>query len=270
MMKSIFLNDSRLLDSNGNGTPTAFNRNTNNPCSGQDSDDYIMVDACDYYVDSEAGGGEEEEYDYCDDAMREGVPGYSCSFAFSLSEDMILEEAEQPSIQHILDEAHESVSQLVSLVSDQEHPDQDRRDQENTTQLNQVPGILESSASDVSVHSSPLSDTPKQESKQPAPTTATAQLQGVLGGRLSNKKRRKKMKLLKKAAAAASAAAALSSELPRSASTTCSNSTKSTKKHTKVVPSTRYQSKRVANVAVACATETLASYKAQLNSSSTK
>jgi hypothetical protein len=253
MMKSIFLSDSKLLDSNQ--TPTTFN----NSSSGQDNDEFIMVDSCDYDADSNPDT-EEEEYDYCDDAISEGVQGYTCSFAFSLTEDMILEEAEQPSIQHILDEAHKSASQLVSVVSDQHQPDQDQ-----DPQLNQMPGILESSASDVSVQSSPPPERKKPEAKPPAP----AQPQGMLGGRMSNKKRRKKMKLLKKAAAAASAAAALSSDVPRSASMT-SSSSKSAKKHTKVAPATRYQSKRVANVAVACATETLASYKAELKSTSQK
>lgn len=271
MMKSMFLSDSKLLDSSDNRTPTAINHNTNLASSARDADDYIIIDSCDYDADSnQEEGREEEEYDYCDDAITEGVQGYTCSFAFSLTEDMILEESEQPSIQHILDEAHKSASQLVSVVSNQDQPDHDGQDQEHDTQLNQVPGILESSASDVSVQSSSPPVKKKQEAKQLEVTTALTQAQGILGGRLSNKKRRKKMKLLKKAAAAASAAAALSSDVPRSASTTSSNSTKSSKKQTRAVPFTRYQSKRVANVAVACATETLASYKAELKSGSKK
>jgi len=253
-MKSIFLSDSKLLDSNQ--TPATFNNNISNSY-GQGNDEYIMVDSCDY--DADSNPGEEEEYDYCDDAISEGPQGYICSLVFSLTEDMILEEAEQPSIQHILDEAHKSALQLVSAVSDQDQPDHDQ-----DSQLNQVPGILESSASDVSVQSSPPPERKKPEAKPPA----QPQPQGMLGGRMPNKKRRKKMKLLKKAAAAASAAAALSSDVPRSAFLT--SSSKSAKKPTKVAPVTRYQSKRVANVAVACATETLASYKAQLQSTSKK
>lgn len=252
MMKSIFLADSKMLDMDGNSANNNSSKNSDN--------EYIMVDpslSFDYDADTNSDGHDtdsdlhEEDYDYCDDVISEGMQYDPCSFTFSLTEDMILKEAEQPSIQHILDEAHKSASQLVSA---QEMPD-----------------ILESSASDVSVQSSvPAKEKPEATETTSAPVEKPQLLtpqQTNVGGRMSNKKRRKKMKLLKKAAAAAKAAAALSCDVPQSANTT---STNKPKKSFKLTPSTRYQNRRVANVAVACATETLASYKAELKTASKK
>lgn len=100
------------------------------------------------------------------------------------------------------------------------------------------------------------------------PTTFGAP--GVAGNRLSNKKKRKKMKMMKKAAAAAAAAAALaemnkssipptspvrsvqqSRQKPRKASSTRSNRSK--------------QQSHANNIAVACATESLESFRKDHN-----
>lgn len=174
MMKSIFLSESKVLDMDTN--------------KSNHDNEYIMVD---YSSDDrmDASSSEDSDYDYCDDALSEGVQ--ACAFTFSLTEDMILE---QPS---------------------------------HSNEQPQVPGILESSASDASALSS---NSERQEAPKRKPTM----------GRMSNKKRRKKMKLLKKAAAAAKASAALSNDGPPPKSATVrSSKTSST--------SSRYRSKRVSN-----------------------
>jgi len=93
MMKSVFLSDSTMLDSTITGNSTSLNENDN---------DYIMVDNdCDSFVDGD------EDYDYCDDIVSEVV---QIDQHLNLMEEMILEEANEPSIQRILDEAHASAS----------------------------------------------------------------------------------------------------------------------------------------------------------------
>ncbi|CAB9501011.1 expressed unknown protein [Seminavis robusta] len=283
---------------------------SNSNDSNSDDNEYIMVDTTPLSFDFEEETTlcDDEDYDYCDDAISEGIQ----SECLNLTEDMILEEAEKPSIQYILDEAHRSASQLVSM-------DTEPADTENGGAA--VPGILESSASDASGFSAsapgqnttkvdipmeittqerPKEETPIQtESDGPKPTTTVktkttltltlsnatalmasnksdpAESDAQVGGRMSNKKRRKKMKLMKKAAAAAMAAAALSEassgavvkhSTPPSPSSSRTSSGKSSPK----ASSSRYNKKRVANIAVACATETLSSYKAELAGSSKK
>lgn len=73
------------------------------------------------------------------------------------------------------------------------------------------------------------------------------------GSRKCNKKRRRHLKLMRKAAAAAAAAAAIS-EMTRSASSPGKK---------KTISSGGRLTKRVANIAVACAAESIASYKAE-------
>jgi hypothetical protein len=82
--------------------------------------------------------------------------------------------------------------------------------------------------------------------------------------RCSNKKRRKKLKLMKKAVAASTAALALSD---RGASRPVAKSSPSPPTPPKIKsakPTTARSTKRVANIAVACATETLSSYREEL------
>ena len=88
--------------------------------------------------------------------------------------------------------------------------------------------------------------------------------------RTSNKKRRKKLKLQKKAQAAANAAQQLAekqSENMSVASTPMTSTSKPSKAGQNVLaPKSKLRSsKKVANIAVACATETMASYRQELN-----
>ncbi|KAG7356158.1 hypothetical protein IV203_000844 [Nitzschia inconspicua] len=84
--------------------------------------------------------------------------------------------------------------------------------------------------------------------------------------RTSNKKRRKKLKMLKKAQAAASAATKLaekSKNLSDAADTVSSKKTKGRQNH--VAPKIKPRSpKKPSNIAVACATETMAAYRQEL------
>jgi hypothetical protein len=81
--------------------------------------------------------------------------------------------------------------------------------------------------------------------------------------RCSNKKRRKKLRLMKKAVAASTAALALSDRVTRPV-TKSSPSPPTPPKLKNAKPTTARSSKRVANMAVACATETLSSYREEL------
>lgn len=269
MMKSVFLSDSTMLD-------TTASLVTKNSSDDNNDNDYIMVDCCNNstsFIEEE----DDEEYDYCDDAMSEGIQREQ-HLQLDLTEEMILEEAELPSIQHILDEAHRSASRVVYVTEDEhEHEEKDQatlltESAESHDSLlayqRAVPaatGALElpkepvvaaigSNATKVEEDAAPV-DITTDVAASAAHSTPAPNL-----GRMSNKKRRKKMKLLKKAAATDKAAAALAdndgSTTTVSAAkikTSSSNSAKS-----------RYRIKRVANIAVACATETLASYKEDL------
>lgn len=82
--------------------------------------------------------------------------------------------------------------------------------------------------------------------------------------RCSNKKRRKKLKLMKKAIAVSSAALSLSDRGGARPATKSSPSPPMPPKLKNAKPSTRRSSKRVANIAVACATETMSSYREEL------
>jgi hypothetical protein len=90
--------------------------------------------------------------------------------------------------------------------------------------------------------------------------------------RISNKKRRKKLKMLKKAQAAASAAKKLS-ENKRHGTTTISSQSKSSSKKCKTPIQQQSEatqkakprtSKKIGNIAVACAKETIAAYREEL------
>lgn len=96
----------------------------------------------------------------------------------------------------------------------------------------------------------------RAESKAAAAAIAANNL-----SRASNKKRRKKLKLIKKAQAAANAAEALAA---RTAAVSKMNQAK------KIIPAptSRSTSRKVANIAVACARETMATYRQEVLCSS--
>ena len=249
-MKSVFLSDSTMLDNLTNEAKSSSNENVS-------ENDYIMVECdCDSFDE------DDEDYDYCDDALSEGI---QLEQHLDLTEDMILEEAGQPSIQQILDEAHKSASQVVYVTEDEQEPtlDSSSRFQES------LPPELPKEPT-----ATTTTTTAKEDSTEAAPTDITDVAPNGAAtpmpnlGRMSNKKRRKKMKLLKKAAAAAKAATALSGEAPMSAANSSTNTKKASSSAKSRPMSSRYYNKRVANIAVACATETLSSYKAELQTKS--
>jgi hypothetical protein len=332
MMKSMFLSESKILDMD---LKCHHHNNSTNTLSSTDKEEYVLVDTfspC--FEDDNNEVDEDDDYDYCEDALSEGMQSASIHLMM-LTEDLILDEAATDPLSIILDDAHASASQLVISFKNDDasimnHLDEGDDDDDvcHENEAHDVPGILESSASDNSVFSVPAptqDDDPlakendmaansegEQESdeQETSSTTrtltntanATMQAQAAntlfvissyhtaepipesestpqVGGRMSNKKRRKKMKQMKKAAAAAKAVVALTvtsapspSVATNAAACTYANPSADSKHSLKanISPTSRYTKKRVANIAVVCATETLASYKAQLSALSKK
>lgn len=300
MMKSVFLSDSNVLElpDSSDGDYIMVNNLHDGPSALEElmednEDDNDNLSSCSKdnhsYLDID-----EEDYDYCDDiVLSDGEQSQQGCYhlSVSLTEDMILEEAQQPSLRNVLDEAHRSASKLglgssICTTGEDEQsvgPEaEDDNEEDDDDDDMHSPGRLESSASDASVPSTadaphnpkttavtaPLLPKPKRTDEKESgksPTCASALVSQI--GRISNKKRRKKMKQLKKEAAAAKAAAALSM-------TTESSSKDVDKKHKKLFKTSTvsrpHHGKRVANIAVACAAETLASYKAEVAKSTKK
>ena len=295
------------------------NNNNNSHASPSSSlDEYILVDPSPSLDDDD--DDDDDEYDYCDDVSSQGSIRSDClPLLLSLTDELILDEAAgEPSMERVLEEAHASASPLLGALSknfdnvtagavaaavggggDMEQPKCFLEDHQVGI-ANDMPGILESSASDNSLlphheHATGNDDDDLDDDgvcrsedvpgtvafHDTQPESSKPQLGG--GGRMSNKKRRKKMKQLKKAAAAAKAAVALSSTVSSSIPTaTTATSTMSTntivsggvgnKSSNKfnIHLTSRYNKRRVANIAVACATESLVSYKAQITAKSKK
>ena len=314
MMKSVFLSDSTMLDN--------FSSNKNSP--GNSSSEGFNTDNDADYIMVEVGPGsfvedDDDEYDYCDDIVSEREePAFfpdnnddNNNLDLIDEDEMILEEAVgQPSIRQILEKAHESASQVVSYVTDEEDQDdhEDHEDEVNASSSKTEVAAATSASLSATIKEQPQEITDVPESQASAKTkevhatneeassppvditdAATSMVKASSApdnamttappnlGRMSNKKRRKKMKLMKKAAAAAKAVATLttSADAPPLSSSSSSSSkvtekakkgSDSSKSSLASFPQTRYYNKRVASIAaVACATETLASYKAKVN-----
>jgi hypothetical protein len=252
MMQSVALSDSNVFELD-NHNHTYSQDSSERMLQKAGTDDSVV--AGDFVLVTEPSLDLEldlDEYDYCDDVLSDGMqsePG------FFITKAMLLEEAEEPSIQHILDEAHSEASKLVfpELLAPKKEPCTDDLSTKETDA---------SGPSSKSYNYYKITD--------PAPAIPLKK------GRMPNKKRRKRMKMLKKAAAAAAddkaAAANLSAVETTSActstSTSASTSSDSRKKTFKndrnnrnKGPTSRYINKRNANIAaVACATESLATY----------
>jgi len=200
------------------------------------SDDFVLVQRPDQ-MSFDLMGDDYESYDYCEDVYSLVSTEETLSVCnedtelLDLKEDMILTVPSM--LLKDLDEAH-AAAKLVQLV------DSEQRSVASTL------SHAQSTDADGESRDDCVSST-----KDDAVTTS----------RISNKKRRKKLKMMKKAATA-SAAQALS-ERARTAAWTQHASAQKARQETKKPTGSR-SSKKVANIAVACAAETISSYRQEL------
>jgi hypothetical protein len=185
---------------------------------------------------------DDDSYDYCEDVYSLHSTGQTMSTGAEatdnlLHKDMVLT---VPSVlMQNLDEAHAAAE--LAQIPDLEQLGDDNSEVSSTTSVQE--------RDDVSSHVE--KDWEQKPVTQPAASTMS---------RASNKKRRKKLKLMKKALAAESAAQLLSE---RARSATKSSSPPKSQKLKSWTTGVR-SSKKVANIAVACATETYAAYREEL------
>lgn len=215
---------------------------------------------------------DDDSYDYCEDAFSQGeyfadsddddnsVASQSCN-----NKDSII--ISVPSgLMKDLDEAHAAAelarvsdaSELIdsASVSTKDTPVQEPEESDAVSKQKTIVNgkkTLEASKSD-NVEGS--KSNARAENKASAAEVAANNL-----SRASNKKRRKKLKLMKKAQAAANAAEALAA---RTAAMSKMHQAK------KIIPAStsRTTSRKVANLAVACARETMATYRQEVLCSS--
>ena len=231
--------------------------NSNAPSSPSCMDDFVMIEDTDHMSLDDHDDDDDDSYDYCEDAYSLVTTEQSDDDASvtmelpDVQEDVILN---VPSVLlKDLDEAHAAAklcrggehrsiaSSVVSVTPDSMEIEQP----EPSSSAGKKKGSKSSTAT-------------RMEDAKPHATGSTS--------RTSNKKRRKQLKLMKKAKAAAAAARQLE-EKARAATATVSKPSESSSKASTMkknkAPGAR-SSKKVANIAVACATETLASYRQEL------
>lgn len=281
MMQSVALNDSAIYP---------------------EDDEYVVVEAAvvpssaDPLYGISAGGADEEEYDYCDDIecdsatqayieqsiSFEEVSDHLCSsskFSFGdEAEQLLLEIDKSSSSSSTLMEMSESAEipapRIFSSPSEYDQPSESVVQEEQKAVSSQEDETQQSKTvvtSSVPAKPSLGADKQAQPKQQPQPQqsgTSTA------SSRMSNKKRRKQMKLAKKAAAAAAAAASLAqlstmghhySIGNNSSPSHPSRRNKTNASATTTTP--RGKNKRQVtpnNIAVACAVQTLADYRLEL------
>ena len=259
-----------------------------------DFSDFVMVDADeDGSVD---GSDDDDSYDYCEDACsilsgdnnRNGQYDLTGSLVLTVP-DVLMKDLDDAHAAARLVQFHDtaedignkppaatfrssdhysSASSVVSMEDEESSPSPTEHQVVESTSTN----IVEPK---VSV-SSPADDKPKQAkptihtfsigvstTKEDTTKTKTKGVGGSMS-RTSNKKRRKKLKMLKKAQAAANAAQQLA-EKAREAEKTASPP----KQQQRVTAHQKSKlrsssSKKVTNIAVACATETMAAYREEL------
>jgi hypothetical protein len=206
-----------------------------------DTDDYILVQQPEQMI---VDFGDDESYDCCEDlysvitAEQSSLTVCSEEPGGHFEEDLVL--TVTSFLMKDLDDAHAAAT-LVEIL------DSEQRSDAGTFSCDQQ---CPKNGKDIEVRESLVTDGEHMDSatsgEQPSKTEV----------RTSNKKRRKLLKLRKKAVAAATAVQTLS-ERARAAAT--ASATKSKKKSIGGRPS-----KKIANIAVACATETLSSYQQEL------
>lgn len=236
-------------------------------------EEYVIVPQPDEIHNNASIGGhddseinDDDSYDYCEDAFSQGEPfadndddDNSVTSRSCDNKDSII--ISVPSgLMKDLDEAHAAAelargshgSELIesASVSTKDTPVQEPEE-----------SLVVSNEKTIIDDPKPL-EAPKSNAR--AESQAAAEAAAIAANNLSrasNKKRRKKLKLMKKAQAAANAAETLAA---RTAAMSKLHQTK------KIIPasSSRTTSRKVANIAVACARETMATYRQEVLCSS--
>lgn len=236
-------------------------------------DDYILVEQPDDNRDDQTGdskydhdSSDDDSYDYCDDIPVERN-------ADDHGDDLTIGSNGNSTIPSVLmkdlDEAHAAaeLAQIPALELSEESlpsssdssvaPDGKAADEKEAVE-ECLPAAMEQPVESVA-----LVGKTKSSHKSTKKSNLLPQSQPPTNlSRASNKKRRKKLKLMKKAQAAANAAQALSTRAMAKSSSAAKGKAKSTPK--KNTGAARASSKRVANIAVACARETMATYRKEM------
>jgi hypothetical protein len=211
-----------------------------------ESEDFILVQQPDEMRDDLS---DDDSYDYCEDVFSEHSMGQTMSICSEATETLILKDIvlTVPSILlKDLDEAHAAA------------------------ELAQIPDLEQSEASVASSSENNNTEMDLDPEKDPKPATSPkppatrTNPPAVTMSRASNKKRRKQLKLTKKTLAATNATNALSGKTRAEMTAISMFPPKKAPKTKSKSSSTGRPSKKVANIAVTCATETLATYREEL------
>lgn len=176
---------------------------------------------------------------------------------------------------------YSSASSVISMEDDNEEdssPKKQERENSSPFMPDQKEFVDEEMEDALAASASPPTSSvgvSERQQKSGNPTDSTTVTKEGTGSmsRTSNKKRRKKLKVLKKAQAAASAATKLAEKTqgrtgtsPHGAAVDSSKKSKASQIIQTAAPNTRARSsKKVSNIAVACATETMAAYRQELS-----
>jgi hypothetical protein len=210
---------------------------------------------------------DEDSYDYCDDAISmlsvdnpsslsvcSDLPSVD-STVFEVDTNKELKPERRPRLISFGNDEDEAGIRSERFQASVETLDEQMA-QEGTSEESTLSSITESNDEETAVE--PQKNEPIVENQVPDKPMDMDQVPNkpmdTVGSRLSNKKRRKKMKLTKKVAAAAAAAAAISASIGPSPPL---------EKRVKTPKATRPK-KKTSNLAVACATETMEAYRAEL------
>jgi hypothetical protein len=243
-------------------------------------DEYVIVEQSDEIRDDDRfkecdrgsclGSGEADDasYDYCEDVCpndeEEEDDGDDENSVVSLESEAVQKDnfiLSVPSgLMKDLDEAHAAAKLACSSAEEAVvgADDSSLTEEMEDIQKSVEPVEHKSSMDAVAVEITSAAHRTKSQVKSSVSATSVTTL-----SRASNKKRRKQLKLVKKAQAAASAAQALSARAAANAKTN-----KGKKVAASPVSSSSLGSRKVANIAVTCALETMASYRKEVLCSS--
>lgn len=203
---------------------------------------------------SKVDDGDDASYDYCEDAFPDGEDDDDDD-----GENSVAEAAQKDSfmlsvpsgLMKDLDEAH-AAAKLACSCLEEEVPTDESSPTDGIEYVKETSKPVDNKASSIDLLKN---TTPARKAKVQDKDATTQGATSTNLSRASNKKRRKQLKLMKKAQAATSAAQVLSA---RAAAT--AKGIKG-KKVAASPSSSNLSSRKVANLAVACARETMASYR---------
>lgn len=208
-----------------------------------------MIEDMDYvFVDADDMSADDSSYDHCDDNLSSISPAPPFT-------ELVGTHSDKPEIDNnlllALTEEGDHGSSIVSL--------EDAEEQSCAQTLRDVPAPDPVSENPPELTPQPTADAQRTETKQVKTVKVNENSSEVQfhGSRLSNKKRRKKLKLMKREAAAAAAAEALANQNQNARS----KDGVKTRHKSKLMASKSKKKSQFANIAVACAAESLAEFR---------